>query len=137
HGRARASGHAAYTDSLVVPARNVSPFERRNRAVLDDRVASVETVAQQRIGQARFALYGHSAYPDATFTLRLSYGTVKGYPMNGTRAPYKTTFAGLYDRSYDFDGAPPYNLAPRFVERRARLDLATPLDFVTTNDIIG
>jgi hypothetical protein len=97
----------------------------------------VETVARQKIGQARFAVYGTAAYPDATFTLRLSYGKAAGYPMNGTRAPYKTTFAGLLDRWASFDGQPPFDLTPRFVEGRTKLDLATPLNMVTTNDIIG
>ena len=57
-----------------------------------------QTEAGEKIGRARFAVYGHSVYPDATFTLRLSYGQVKGYPMNGTIAPPKTTLFGLYDR---------------------------------------
>jgi len=57
--------------------------------------------------------------------------------MNGTRAPYKTTFAGLYDRSAAFDGKPPFDLVKRFAEGRAKLDLSAPLDMVTTNDIIG
>ena len=64
---------------------------------------SVMTQAGQKIGLARFAVYGKSVYPDATFTLRLGYGSVKGYPMNGTEAPPRTTFYGLYDRSYGFD----------------------------------
>ena len=121
----------------MVLARDVEPFVRKNQKILDDRVASIETPAQERIGQARFALYGHSVYPDATFTLRLSFGTVKGYPMNGTKAPSKTTMFGLYDRATGFDSKPPFNLPARFTERRATLDLSTPLNFVTTNDIIG
>jgi len=97
----------------------------------------VGTAARQKIGQARFAVYGAAAYPDATFTLRLSYGKVSGYPMNGTKAPYKTTFFGLYGESADFDDRPPFKLAPRFNQKRAQVDMATPLNFVTTNDIIG
>ena len=98
---------------------------------------SVEQRAGEELGKARFAVYGKTAYPDATFTLRLSYGQMKGYPMNGTKAPSKTTFYGLYDRAYSFDLKPPFNLPARYAEGKGKLDLATPLDFVTTNDIIG
>ena len=131
------AGLASSTDPMVVLARTAEPFLRKNEKTLDDRVRSVEDPAQERIGQARFAVYGHGAYPDATFTLRLSFGAVKGYPMNGTKAPSKTTMFGLYDRSASFDNKPPFDLPARFVERRASVDLSTPLDFVTTNDIIG
>ncbi len=125
------------TDPLIVMARAIDPILRGITRTIESEVTSVESAARQKIGQARFAVYGTSVYPDATFTLRLSYGKASGYPMNGTRAPYKTTFAGLYDRSASFDGKPPFDLAPRFKEGRSKVELSTPLDFVTTNDIIG
>jgi hypothetical protein len=128
---------ARSTDPLIVVGRALEPIARRMHDSMEREVESVETPAHEKIGQARFAVFGSSAYPDATFTLRLSYGIVSGYPMNGTRAPYKTTLAGLYDRAAGFDGKPPFNLTQRFVDRRSSLDLTTPLNFVTTNDIIG
>ena len=131
------SGLAASTDPLVILARAADEFARGHRRSLDDQVTSVETAAGEKIGQARFAVYGHSAYPDATFTLRLSYGQVKGYPMNGTVAPARTTLYGLYDRAYGFGRQPPFELPRRYLDRQASLDLSTPLNFVTTNDIIG
>ena len=127
----------ASTDPLIVVGRAIDPILRDITKRLENEVTSVESVARQKVGQARFAVYGTSVYPDATFTLRLSYGKASGYAMNGTRAPYKTTFAGLYDRSASFDGKPPFDLVPRFAAGRAKLDLSTPLDIVTTNDIIG
>ena len=66
--------------------------------------------AEEKLGKARFAVYGKNAYPDATFTLRLSYGTVDGYPYNGTVAPPFTTYYGLFDRSASFGNKEPFNL---------------------------
>jgi len=125
------------TDPLIVLGRALDPIARTQQKSLEREVTSVGTAARQKIGQARFAVYGAAPYPDATFTLRLSYGKVSGYPMNGTKAPYKTTFFGLYGESADFDDRPPFKLAPRFNQKRAQVDMATPLNFVTTNDIIG
>ncbi len=127
----------ASTDPMIVLARKLDPLRRELIEWEQDNVESVEQQAGEELGRARFAVYGKSTYPDATFTLRLSYGQMKGYPMNGTVAPPKTTFYGLYDRAYSFDLKPPFNLPARFAEGREKLNLSTPYDFVTTNDIIG
>jgi hypothetical protein len=131
------SAVAASTDPLIVIARKIDPQVREMKKWFEDNVHSAGLAAGEKIGKARFAVYGKDAYPDATFTLRLSYGTVKGYPMNGTLAPPKTTLFGLYDRYYSFDMKPPFDVPPRFIERKDKLDLSTPTNFVTTNDIIG
>ncbi len=128
---------AASTDPMIVMARRVDPLNRELRKWHEDNVESIITPAHERIGKARFAVYGKSAYPDATFTLRLSFGTVKGYPMNGTVAPPMTTFYGLYDRAFSFADKPPFDLPERYIAHKDKLDLATPLNFVNTSDIIG
>jgi len=128
---------SASTDPMIAICRKLDPLRRESIKWQEDNVKSVDQAAGEKLGKARFAVYGKSAYPDATFTLRLSYGQVKGYPMNGTEAPYKTTFYGLFDRATSFDFEGPFYLPSRYKENRTNLDLATPLDFVTTNDIIG
>jgi Peptidase S46 len=128
---------AASTDPLIELARKLDPLSRAMNKRLDTEVNSVLTKAGEKLGQARFAVYGKDHYPDATFTLRLSYGTVEGYPMNGTLAPPMTTIYGLYDRSASFGGRPPFDVPQRWVAGEHSLTLSTPLDFVTTNDIIG
>ncbi len=128
---------ARSTDSLIVMARKLDPILREMQKWQDDNIKSITQPAGEKIGQARFAIYGKSVSPDATFTLRLSYGTVRGYPMNGTIAPSKTTFYGLYDRAASFDYKFPFQLPKRYVELKDKLDLSTPLDFVCTCDIIG
>jgi hypothetical protein len=128
---------AASTDPMIVAARRVDPIVRATTRRLKDTIESVLTPAGEKLGKARFLVYGKDAYPDATFTLRLSYGTVKGYPYNGTIAPPFTTFYGLYDRAASFSNQPPFDLTPKEAAALAKVDLTTPLDFVSTNDIIG
>jgi hypothetical protein len=127
---------AGSSDPLIVLARKLNPLAMRvqqRNARLND-VISANT---QKVGQAIFAAYGRTLPPDATFSLRISDGVVKSFPMNGTIAPYKTSFYGLYGRSAEFDDKPPFKLPERWKTHQSRLDLASPLDFVTTSDIIG
>ncbi len=128
---------AASTDPLVVLARQVEPILRAQHDWEETHVNSVKAKAGEMLGAARFAVYGKSIYPDATGTLRLSFGKVAGYPMNGTRAPSRTTYYGLYDRAYGFGLQEPFLPPTRFLERKDSLDLAVPVDFVSTCDIIG
>jgi len=114
-------------DPMVVLFRELEPLLREKIEYNKKEVESVLTTYGEKLAQARFALYGKNTYPDATFTLRLSFGAVKGFPMNGTKAPCKTTLYGLYDRA----------LPQRFWDRQAQLDLSTPVNFVSTCDIIG
>ncbi|MDE3187070.1 MAG: S46 family peptidase [Acidobacteriota bacterium] len=128
---------AASTDPMIEAARRVDPIVREMNRHLRDTISSVLTPAEEKLGKASFLVYGKDVYPDATFTPRLSYGTVKGYPYNGTIAPPFTTFYGLYDRAASFSNKPPFDLTPKEAAGLGKLDLSTPLDFVSTGDIIG
>jgi hypothetical protein len=100
---------------------------------LDDEEAALA----RDIGRAHFAVYGTTMPPDASFSLRIADGVVRGYEYNGTRAPLWTTFFGLYDRHRSFTGQPDWQLPARWLEPTAEFDLGTPLNFVATADIIG
>jgi hypothetical protein len=89
------------------------------------------------VGRALFAVYGTMVSPDATFTLRFSDGVVRGYPMNGTVAPWRTVFGGMFARSVEFAGKHPFDLPELLTARRDRIDLTTPVNLVSTNDITG
>ncbi len=128
---------AASKDPMIVWARQLDPSYRELRKWYEDDIQSVEALEGNKIAKARFAIYGKSTYPDATFTLRLSFGRVASYELGTTTVPYKTTFYGLYDRAASFDGKPPFDLPEKVAAAKGKLDLSTPLNFVTTNDIIG
>jgi hypothetical protein len=88
------------------------------------------------LAQLFFEVYGKAIPPDATFSLRIADGIVKGYEYNGTTAPSKTTFYGLYDRYYAFDKKFPFSLPQKWQNPPLEL-LKAPMNFVSTNDIIG
>jgi len=96
-----------------------------------------EEILNQMLGEALYKVYGDAVPPDATGTLRLADGIVKGYDYNGTRAPIKTTFYGALDRYYSFDKKFPFNLPTYFENLPKEFDPSTPLNFVSTNDIVG
>jgi hypothetical protein len=124
----------ASTDPAIVLARKIDGYARQLRQRYETEVQAVERRAAEQLAQARFALQGTSVYPDATFSLRLSYGAIRGWQEKGQPVSPYTTFGGLYGRATDFA---PFKLAPRWVEAKAALDLNTPFNQVSDNDVIG
>lgn len=102
-----------------------------------DQVTAAENVQQERFAKALFGAFGTNIPPDATFTLRISDGMVKGYPYNGTLAPPFTSFYGIFARAVEFGNKMPFTLPAQYATRKAAINMATQLDFVTTNDITG
>jgi hypothetical protein len=127
----------ASTDPLIVLMRNVDPEARTVRKRFDDEVDAVVRRDGATIARARFAQTGFTQPPDATFTLRLSYGTVKGYEENGKKIPYCTTIGGAFQHAEEHGGKPPYNLGVSWPKMKSKLKLDTPLNYVSTADIIG
>lgn len=126
---------AASTDPMIVFIRSIDPDLLAQRKESEARVEAPTRTAAERIARARFAIYGTSVYPDATFTPRLSYGTVKGFEDAHGRSvqPY-TTIDGLFNRA---TGAPPFDLPQSWISAKSQLNLETPMNLCTTNDIIG
>ena len=124
-------------DPMIKLALLVDPVSRGLRAKYEKQVEAVETRNGTRIAAAMFKLRGTSIPPDATGTLRLSFGAVKGYVEDGQKIPFQTTFAGLYDKSAKAGNKDPYELPESFLKKRAAVRLSTPINFVSTADSIG
>ncbi len=123
-------------DPFVVIARMSLP-RREAAGEVSNAVRARDQVNNSLLGRALFEIYGTSIPPDATFTLRISDGVVDGYQYNGTKAPTNTTFYGMYDRHYSFPNDEQWALPERWLNPPADFDMSTPLNFVSTNDIIG
>jgi hypothetical protein len=126
---------AASNDPMILFAASIDPDLRTVRKEYETRIDAPTRAAAERIAKARFAVYGTSIDPDATFTLRLSYGTVKGFTDAQGRVvePY-TTIGGLFDRA---TGALPYSLPQSWISAKSSLNLTIPMNLSTTNDVIG
>jgi Peptidase S46 len=135
-----AGGQAAIdasTDPLIVTMRAIEPSAREARKQFDDKVDSVVRRDGTIIAKARFVQSGFTQPPDATFTLRLSYGLVKGYQENRKAIFFETNIGGAFEHAAEHNSQPPYNLPESWMKSKPNLDLKTPLNFVSTADIIG
>src|SRR5437773_5667664 len=131
-----AAAFQAAHDPMLDLARLIDGPAREARKTYDAQ-EEIEKQAYAEIARARFAIEGTGSFPDATFTLRLSYGTVRGYEQDGKQIPAFTDFVGLYQRSAEHDNKPPFDLPQRWIDKKANLNLATHFDFVSDADIIG
>jgi hypothetical protein len=131
-----AAAVAAANDPMIELARSVDQPARQARKVFTEQ-DEMKQQAYAEIAKARFAAEGTNSYPDATFTLRLSYGTVRGYEEGGKQIPPLTNIAGLYQRGAEHNNQPPFDVPKRWLDRKSKLNLNTPFNFVNDADIIG
>ena len=122
------------TDPMIVFARLVDADARSVRKTFEDEVESIVSQSGEIIAKARFDAWGNSTYPDATFTLRLSYGAVEGWKERGADINPMTTIAGAFERH---TGEDPFKLPASWLKARSKLDPTKPMNIATTNDIIG
>lgn len=127
----------ASDDAMLRLYRSIDERARALRKEMEDQVSSVEAAAYAKIAEAKFAKEGESVYPDATFTLRLSYGKVTGYEEGGKFVPPFTAIEGTYDRAREFGETDPFRVPDTWAAKEASLKTGTPYNFVSTNDIIG
>ena len=127
----------ASNDPMIQLARLVDGPARKVRRMMEEQVDEPMRQAYAKIAKARFAVSGTEVYPDATFTLRLAFGVVQGYDELGQPLPPWTTLGGAFQHAAEHHNREPFNLPPRWLEGKDRLNLDTPLNFVSTADIIG
>ncbi len=128
---------AASNDPMIKLARSIDQESRELRQRYETEVEEVERQAYAKIAKVRFALFGNSVSPDATFTLRLAFGIVRGYECDGKPVPFFTTLGGLFEKSDRLGNREPFDLPARWRDGKSKLNLQTPLDFCSTADTIG
>jgi len=126
----------AVHDPMIDIAIAIDATGRQAKKVFETQ-EEIKQQAYAEIAKARFATEGTNTHPDATFTLRLSYGRVRGYEENGKQIPAFTNFAGMYERAGEHENKPPFDLPQRWIDKKNKLALTTPFDFVSDADIIG
>lgn len=127
----------ASNDPMIELAKLIDPPARRIRQTYEQQVDEPQRQAYGKIANARFAVYGTSIYPDATFTLRLAFGEAKGYTEEGKKIPWATMIGGTYEHADAHENKEPFELPAIWKERKAKLNPSTPFNFVSTADIIG
>jgi hypothetical protein len=127
----------ASSDPMILLAEAVDANARKIRKTYEETVEEPQRQAYAKIAKANFAIYGDSVYPDATFTLRLAFGPVKGYTEDGKAIPPMTTMGGAYEHMARHGGKEPYCLPQSWLTKKDRIKLDTPFNFVSTADIIG
>ncbi|MEM7048615.1 MAG: S46 family peptidase [Acidobacteriota bacterium] len=127
----------ASDDPLIRLMRTIDETGRELRRRNDDEVSAVRRAANEKIADTFFEVHGTDTYPDATFTLRLSYGQALGYREGEQDIPWVTQLGGLFERSEKFGGEAPFDIPPTLAAARDRIDPETPYNFVSTHDIIG
>jgi hypothetical protein len=136
-GKAGPSGMAASNDPMIALAQIVDGPAREVRKKFEQEVDEPQRQAYAKLAEARFAVRGTDTYPDATFTLRLAFGVVKGFEEQGKPVPAFTTLGGTYEHSKAHGGQSPFKLPESWIKHKDRLKLDTPFNFVSTADIIG
>ena len=125
------------SDTMIRFAKLIDDEARAVRKRYEDQVEEVERQANAHIAKARFEVLGTAIAPDATFTLRLAYGVVKGYAVEGVELPYHSTFGGAFERAEKQGHNEPFVLPARWRQAKDKLELTTPLNFISTADTIG
>ncbi len=129
-----AAAVAASDDPMIQLARAIEAESRRVRKQFEDQVEAPVELASEKIAKARFSVLGTSVYPDATFTLRLNWGTVGAWVENGTPVDPITRLARLFERA---TGSEPFRIPASWLEVKDKLDMNTPFNLATNNDIVG